>query len=106
MPLKKSGKFAAKQVDLSGKSTDYRGMNPIPHLLTLARLYGEAVNAPPSTVSWRAFGDSKRIRALEDGKTITIRRAEAVIGWFAEHWPPGVDWPAGLDRPEKSRSAA
>ena len=81
-------------------------MNVIQTILELSRLYGEAEGVSPTTVSWRAFNDSKRIRALHDGKTITIRRAETVIAWFSDNWPEEAVWPADVARPETTRSAA
>lgn len=87
-------------VDSCGHITDtFDTMSTIDHLLTLSRVYGVAEGIEPTTVSYRAFKDSKKLRALMGGATITISRAEAVVGWFSQHWPKGTPWPETVPRP-------
>lgn len=39
------------------------------------------------TLSYRVFGDSKKLTALRDGSDITLTRFNAAMGWFAAQWP-------------------
>ena len=77
-------------------------MDSVRHLLTLARLYGAATHVEPVTVSWRAFKDSKKLRDLEAGAGITVRRVESVIAWFSDNWPEETEWPPKIPRPSPS----
>lgn len=81
-------------------------MNAIERLLLLARAYGGAENLEPSTVSWRVFGDTKKLAALESGRDIQVKRLEAAIQWFSDHWPENADWPDSVPRPEPVPAAA
>jgi hypothetical protein len=74
-------------------------MSGIDQLLTLARAYGAAMGLEPSTVSWRVFGDTKKLAAIESGADIQVRRYERAVQWFSDNWPDGADWPAGVERP-------
>lgn len=88
-------------VDKCGHITDtFCTMNAIEHLLTLSRVYGVAEGIEPTTVSYRAFKDSKKLRALIGGATITISRAEAVVRWFSDNWPKDAGWPSDVPRPD------
>ncbi|MNU34524.1 hypothetical protein D3C71_231070 [compost metagenome] len=73
-------------------------MDPIPHLIRLARAYGAATGVELSTVSWRLFQDTKKLEALIDGRDIQVRRYSAALQWLADNWPEGTDRPEGLDR--------
>lgn len=73
-------------------------MTCIDLILRLAAVYGEATGLGPSAVSWRVFGDSKKLPALRDGKDIQVRRCERALAWFAENWPEGAAWPADVPR--------
>ena len=77
-------------------------MNAIDRLLMLARLYAAAQNLDLSTVSWRALGDTKKLAALESGRDIQVKRCDAAIRWFADHWPIGTAWPQDVERPSPS----
>lgn len=74
-------------------------MSSIDHLLSVARTYAAAEKIDLSTVSWRAMGDTKKLRAIEQGSDIQVRRFERTMLWFSMHWPSGVDWPPGVPRP-------
>lgn len=74
-------------------------MDAIQRLLTLARAYGDAEQIGLSTVSWRVFGDTKKLAALEDGADIQIGRYEKAMQWFSDNWPEKTRWPKGIDRP-------
>jgi hypothetical protein len=82
-------------------------MNAIDQLLALARTYATAENLDLSTVSWRALGDTKKLTALESGRDIQVRRCDAAIQWFSDHWPVSAVWPIAVPRPvSKTESAA
>lgn len=79
-------------------------MTAIEHLLAVATEYGRAEDVDASVVSWRAFGDSKKLPAIRDGKAdVHTRRYERVMRWFSENWPQGAVWPKGVKRPEARR---
>jgi hypothetical protein len=75
-------------------------MSAIDDIMLLARRYADAERVETKTVSWRVFGDSKKLDALEAGGDIQTKRSEAAIRWFSENWPEGADWPAEVIRPE------
>ncbi len=76
-------------------------MNAIEQLLTLARQYAASEKLDLSTVSWRSLGDTKKLAALESGRDIQVRRCDAAIQWFSDHWPASLAWPAGVVRPNR-----
>lgn len=80
-------------------------MSGIDHLLLLARAYGAAHGLEPSTVSWRVFGDTKKLGAIEAGGDIQVRRYERAMQWFAANWPAGTDWPTDVPRPGAGSTA-
>lgn len=65
-------------------------------LLTVATRYSEITNLALATVATRAGNDGGLFRRLNAGGTITVRRWEEVMRWFALHWPDGSDYPAEL----------
>lgn len=81
-------------------------MSAIDDLLRLSHVYGAAVKIEQSTVSWRLFGDNKKLAALVAGKDIQVKRLEAAIHWFSDNWPDGAEWPEGVTRPERTEAAA
>ncbi len=40
-----------------------------------------------TTVSYRVFGDTKKLTALRGGADITVRRFNAAMCWFDQNWP-------------------
>lgn len=80
-------------------------MAGIESLLTVARQYAAIEGVPLSTVSSRAFGDGKKLAAIERGADIQVRRLEKAMQWFSDHWPP-ADWPMEISRPEPSPAEA
>lgn len=40
-----------------------------------------------STVSYRVFGDTKKLAAMRRGADITTRRFNAAMRWFDQNWP-------------------
>lgn len=69
----------------------------IPALIAVSVAFREAIGlAQESTLSHRVFGDTKKIAQLRAGSDITLGRYNAAMGWFATHWPEGVEPPAAL----------
>lgn len=79
------------------------GMTGIEKLLCIARAFAELNGIELSTVSWRVFGDTKKLAAMENGADIQTRRYERAIQWFSDNWPEGSDWPDGITRPSPRR---
>jgi hypothetical protein len=75
-------------------------MTLIDQIRDLAAAYAAATGLEPSTVSWRVFGDTKKLAMIADGADLTTRRFEAAVSWFSAHWPAGAAWPATVRRPE------
>lgn len=80
-------------------------MIDLDQFLRLALTYRDALEVPTTTVSWRVFGDSKKLDALADGADIQSRRLVAAWHWFAEHWPTDANWPVDVPRPLPSPHA-
>jgi hypothetical protein len=75
-------------------------------LLAVARAYAEAEQVDLSVVSSRVFDDSKKLPAVASGAaSLTLRRAEAALAWFAGRWPAGATWPAAVPLPAAPETA-
>lgn len=74
------------------------------NLLSLAKSYAEANGVPLVTVSFRAFGDSKKLAAIQAGADVTTRRYASALHWFSDNWPADTAWPTGIARPAPSQS--
>ena len=77
----------------------YRGMREINRILTVADRYARARRILPSTLGRLVTGSATFFDRLEEGR-VTIRRAEAAIQWFSDHWIAGLEWPPDIPRPE------
>jgi hypothetical protein len=65
-------------------------------LLECADLYRALTGVEEVTLSYRIFGDTKKLRALRDTAGITLDRFNAGMTWFATNWPEGANIPARL----------
>lgn len=74
-------------------------VDAISNIIALADEYGRAEGIELSTVSWRVFGDTKKIAALKDGADLQTRRYAKALEWFSANWPVGAVWPATVTRP-------
>jgi hypothetical protein len=59
----------------------------------------EATGLEDTTISSRIFDDGKRITAIRNGGTITLRRVNDALRFLSANWPEGVEWPDHIDRP-------
>lgn len=77
-------------------------MSTIHHILTCASAFAEARGVSEARVSTLVFNHGARIKLLREGADLRMRSADAAMQWFSDHWPEGVDWPAGVPRPDPS----
>lgn len=80
-------------------------MLEISHLLSVADAYRKATGLEDVTLSYKLFGDSKKLAALRTGAGITVERFNQALVWFSGHWPADAKWPAGVVRPETEKAA-
>ena len=76
-------------------------MSAIERFLVIAQAYQEATGLKETALSWRLFGDSKKLRRLHSGFDIQVTRYEKALQWLSDHWPEPADWPADVPRPAK-----
>lgn len=74
-------------------------MTCIDELLIVARAYAAHEGIGLKTVSWRLFGDTKKLAAITGGADIQTKRFEGAMQWLSTHWPAGLAWPVGAERP-------
>lgn len=75
-------------------------------LLTLAETLSGHRNWSLSTVAVYAANDGKFFQRISCGGSCTLRTASKVLSWFSDNWPDDLEWPQGIERPSKKRSAA
>lgn len=75
-------------------------MLQIAHLLELADEYRRVAGVEDKTLSFRIFGDSKKLAALRSGADITTERFNSALVWFDANWPDKATWPEGVQRPK------
>ena len=68
-------------------------------IVRLIDLAAPRIGWTPATVSWRASGSGATYARLARGHDITTRRADRIVQWLSDHWPPGAEWPADIPRP-------
>lgn len=81
-------------------------MSAIDHLIAVAAEFGRAANLDDTTVSWRLFGDSKKLPAIKAGADIQVKRLEKAMTYLSSNWPEGAVWPAQVARPAPAQDAA
>lgn len=74
-------------------------MTQIMHLLALADEFERVERIEGKTLSFRVFGDSKKLAALRDGADITVGRFNAALAWFDKNWPADAVWPEAVNKP-------
>lgn len=63
-------------------------MITIDSLITRVDDYKKLSGIPEdSKVSWRIFGDSKKLSALRSGGDITVTRFNSAMRWLDANWP-------------------
>lgn len=78
-------------------------MSAIDRFLSVTRAYQALSGLRTTNLSWRLFGDSKKLGRLENGADIQVTRYENALQWLSDHWPDPEPWPANAAvRPPKS----
>lgn len=75
-------------------------------IVQLAASFAHHRGLAMSTVSTYSANDGKWICGLKSGASCTLRKAGIVLQWFSDNWPDDLEWPQGIERPSKKRSAA
>lgn len=65
-------------------------------LLECVDLFRALTGLEEVTLSYRVFGDTKKLRQLRGSAGITLDRFNAAMIWLAVNWPTGVDLPEKL----------
>ncbi len=78
----------------------------ISHLLALADEFQRVVPLEDKTLSFRVFGDSKKLTALRASSDITTSRFNLAFQWFSTNWPADLPWPEGIERPQALNTEA
>jgi hypothetical protein len=72
-------------------------MIQIEHLLLVADAFRAASGLESEkTLSYRIYGDNKRIANVRAGADISVRLFMAAMGWFDTNWPEGAKRPPEL----------
>ena len=79
-------------------------IHQICEVLTLAECYARARQIAPSTLSHRARRSSTWLDRCATGN-VTVRSVIGFVQWLSNNWPVGLEWPAGIDRPEPERGS-
>lgn len=73
------------------------------HLLTLATIHAETINRSKFTIAYKAGINPQLFERISCGQDCTVRTYAKTMQWFSDHWPPGVEWPATIQRPSPRR---
>lgn len=69
-------------------------MFDIDHLIAVADIYKKLTDIDrDSTLSYRVFGDSKKLKNLRNGAQLTVSRFNMAMSWFESNWPHYTDKP-------------
>ncbi|MEZ0252868.1 MAG: hypothetical protein ACAH20_18195 [Methylobacteriaceae bacterium] len=76
-------------------------MSAIARFIAVTTAFREITGLKTTALSWRLFGDSKKLGALEAGADIHVTRYEKALQWLSDNWPLEHDalWPADVARP-------
>ena len=74
-------------------------------IVDMVEAYAEREGVAPSTVCRLAAGSGNLHDRLRRGRGITVTRADRVVCWLSDHWPPDLPWPMGVSRPAPSPGA-
>jgi hypothetical protein len=71
------------------------------HIRALAEAYARMNSLSLTAVMKASTGDGSLLTNLDQGRSITFRRADEIRQWFSDRWPAGEPWPEGPSpRPE------
>lgn len=69
------------------------------HLELLLASYRTRRDLQASTIGRLGAGDGKFFERLRSGATFTVKKYDAVVLWFSDNWPDGLEWPDSVPRP-------
>ena len=75
-------------------------------LLEVVSAYCVEVGLSESRVSALAAGNPLFTARLRAGSSCTLRLCKRVLQWLSDHWPPHLEWPPDVPRPELQPSPA
>ena len=65
-------------------------------ILDLATMYSQAKGVSLSRISNLIFSQGTKIKQLQAGAGLTMKRYFSAIQWFADNWPSDLHWPEDL----------
>ena len=68
-------------------------------IIKLIEAVASAKSRSPHTVGRLAAGSGDFYARLKNGHDLTTRKADRVIRYLSDHWPPSVKWPSDIPRP-------
>ena len=86
-------------------STNHAAMTS-EHILRLAQALAEHRGLKLSTISTYIAGSGDTLERLQRGRTMTIRRGEALLQTLSDRWPAGLPWPSDIPRPPPNSKEA
>ncbi|MCW9041707.1 MAG: hypothetical protein OQK05_00065 [Pseudopelagicola sp.] len=83
----------------------------IGNILFLAEVFGQGRSLSRKTVSLYAAGRGGYFDDLKSGKLgsrfgISEERQVKIFQWFSDNWPPDLEWPDHIDRPDPMKEHA
>lgn len=78
----------------------------IQDILELSAAYQRHKGLSHWRVSYLVRGDGQFIKRLSEGRSCTVKTANAVLQWFSDNWPDNLPWPSDIPRPVKREDAA
>ena len=70
------------------------------NLKTLSSVFSEATGYAVTTTGRIVAGDPKFFVSLSSDRIVRAGTYTRIVERFSALWPPGLEWPGGIDRPE------
>ena len=74
--------------------------------MVLADAYRATNPLSESRLGQLAAGNPIFYARLRAGSSCTIKLYTRVLEWFSNHWPPGLEWPPDVPRPEPAPASS
>ena len=68
-------------------------------IVFLADVWCETTGRSRSRLSTLLFSSGRRLDSIVCGSDLTTGSFERAKAWLSGHWPDGLAWPEGIDRP-------
>lgn len=72
-------------------------------LLVLVDGYCGHTHRSEARVSTVVLNGGHRIKSIRGGGSFTVATYERAMAWFSDHWPAGLAWPEGVERPPQQK---